>query len=42
MEIGGGDWFPGQCVKEFKGQAGIPMKDGSLMGMFEVGTGGGW
>lgn len=30
-----------RCVKEFKEHAGIPMKDSSLMGMFEVVTGGG-
>lgn len=32
FEGGRGGWFPGQCVKEFKEQAGIQMKDSSFNG----------
>lgn len=35
----GGGWFPGQRVKELKEHVGIPVKDSSLMGMFEAAHG---
>lgn len=38
----GGGWFPGQRVKELKEYVGIPVKDSSLMGMFEAVTGCAW
>lgn len=42
MERGGGGRFPGQRVKELKEHVGIPVKDSSLMGMFEAVTGCEW